>query len=97
METYFTIEELAQYLRCGEKTIRKWVLNRQIPFHKINKPIRFRLSEIEKWIDGDGAQVTAQIAAQIAAQSAAQIAGEETETADGGENGELEIKEAAND
>jgi len=55
VETYFTIEELAKYLNYAEKTIRKWVLNREIPFHKIHKTIRFRLSEIEKWVDNDGA------------------------------------------
>jgi len=53
VENYLTIEELAKYLKYSEKTIRKWVLNRQIPFHKIHKTIRFRLTEIEKWIDCD--------------------------------------------
>ena len=53
METYMNIEELAKYLGVAEKTIRKWVLNRQIPFHKIMKVIRFRVSEIERWIDED--------------------------------------------
>ena len=52
METYMTIEELAAYLKMAEKTIRKWVFNRAIPFHKINKAVRFRLSEIEMWVDG---------------------------------------------
>jgi len=55
VETYLTIEETAKYLNYAEKTIRKWVLNREIPFHKIHKSIRFRLSEIEKWVDNDGA------------------------------------------
>jgi len=55
VETYLTIEELAKYLNYAEKTIRKWVFNREIPFHKIHKSIRFRLSEIEKWVDNDGA------------------------------------------
>jgi hypothetical protein len=31
------------------------VLNREIPFCKIKKVIRFRLSEIEKWVDNGGA------------------------------------------
>jgi excisionase family DNA binding protein len=53
-EIYMTIEEVAVYLRLAEQTIRRWVLNREIPFHKIRKVIRFRLSEIEKWIDGGG-------------------------------------------
>jgi excisionase family DNA binding protein len=51
VETYLTIEELAHYLKVAEQTIRRWVLNREIPFCKIKKVIRFRLSEIEKWVD----------------------------------------------
>jgi excisionase family DNA binding protein len=54
MEVYLTIEGLAEYLKLAEQTIRRWVLNREIPFHKIKKVIRFRLSEIEKWIDSGG-------------------------------------------
>ena len=54
METYLTIEELAEYLKLAEQTIRRWVLNREVPYHKIKKVIRFRISEIEKWIDEGG-------------------------------------------
>jgi len=54
VETYLTIEELAGYLKLAEQTIRRWVLNREIPFRKIRKVIRFRLSEIETWIDAGG-------------------------------------------
>ena len=54
MEIYLTIEGLAEYLKLAEQTIRRWVLNREIPFHKIKKVIRFHVSEIEKWIDDGG-------------------------------------------
>jgi len=54
METYLTIEELAGYLKVAEQTVRRWVLNREIPYRKIHKAVRFRVSEIEKWIDGGG-------------------------------------------
>ena len=54
MQTYLTIEELADYLKLSQQTIRRWVLNREIPYHKIKKVIRFRVSEIEKWIDEGG-------------------------------------------
>jgi len=54
MQTYLTIEELADYLKLAQQTIRRWVLNREIPYHKIKKVIRFRVSEIEKWIDEGG-------------------------------------------
>jgi excisionase family DNA binding protein len=56
METYLTIEELASHLKLAVQTIRRYVLNREIPFCKIKKVIRFRLSDIEKWIAG-GAKV----------------------------------------
>ena len=57
METYLTVDELADYLKLKEQTIRRWVLNREIPYRKIRKVIRFRLSEIEKWINADGRQL----------------------------------------
>jgi excisionase family DNA binding protein len=54
METYLTIEGLAEHLKLSEQTIRRYVLNREIPYHKIKKVIRFRLSEVETWIDRGG-------------------------------------------
>jgi excisionase family DNA binding protein len=51
METYLTVMELAEYLKLSEQTIRRWILKREIPFCKIKNAIRFRLSEIEAWID----------------------------------------------
>ena len=52
MEVYLTIEELAVMLKLSEQTIRRYVLNKTVPYRKIKKAVRFRLSEIEKWIDG---------------------------------------------
>jgi excisionase family DNA binding protein len=54
VETYLSIEGLAKYLDIAEKTVRKWVLNRDIPYHKIMKVIRFRVSEIEQWVETSG-------------------------------------------
>jgi excisionase family DNA binding protein len=49
-----TIAELADYIKLSEQTVRRYVLNRTVPYHKIHKAVRFRVSEIEKWIDGGG-------------------------------------------
>jgi excisionase family DNA binding protein len=54
METYLTIEEAAAYLKLANQTIRKYVLNKTIPYRKVQKSVRFRLSEIERWIDEGG-------------------------------------------
>jgi excisionase family DNA binding protein len=55
LETYMTIEEVAAYLKLAAQTIRKYVLNKSIPYRKVKKVIRFRLSELEQWIDRGGA------------------------------------------
>jgi excisionase family DNA binding protein len=54
VETYLTIAELADYIKLSEQTVRRYVLNKTVPYHKIHKAVRFRVSEIEKWIDGGG-------------------------------------------
>jgi excisionase family DNA binding protein len=54
METYLTIPELADYIKLSEQTVRWYVLNKTVPYHKIHKAVRFRVSEIEQWIDGGG-------------------------------------------
>jgi excisionase family DNA binding protein len=59
LETYLNIEGLAEYLKLSVQTIRRWVLNREVPFHKIKKVIRFRLSEIEQWVESGGKGVLA--------------------------------------
>jgi hypothetical protein len=43
--------------KLSGQTIRRYVLNKTIPYHKIQKAVRFRLSEIETWIDGGGISV----------------------------------------
>ena len=51
METYLTVEELAAYFKLTVQTVRRWILNNEVPFHKVNHSVRFRLSEIEKWVE----------------------------------------------
>jgi excisionase family DNA binding protein len=54
METYLTISEVAEAVKLSEQTIRRYVLNREIPYHKIKKVIRFKPSEVERWIESGG-------------------------------------------
>jgi excisionase family DNA binding protein len=54
MEIYLTIAELAGMVKLSGQTIRRYALNKTIPCHKIQKAVRFQLSEIERWIDGGG-------------------------------------------
>jgi excisionase family DNA binding protein len=49
-----TVKDVAEYMRLSEQTIQRYVLNKEIPYHKVKKVIRFRFSEIEMWINGGG-------------------------------------------
>jgi excisionase family DNA binding protein len=60
---YLTIEDMAALVKLSIQTIRRYVLNREIPYYKLKKAIRFSPSEIERWVkksreetaaDGDG-------------------------------------------
>jgi excisionase family DNA binding protein len=53
-----TVKDVAGYMRLSEQTIQRYVLKKEIPFHKVKRVIRFRFSEIEKWIDSGGADVS---------------------------------------
>jgi excisionase family DNA binding protein len=50
METYLTADELAKYLKVSKHTVRRWVCKKIIPFCRLNHAVRFKLSEIEKWV-----------------------------------------------
>ena len=54
METYLTVCELAGVLKLQEQTIRRYIAKREIPYCKIKRAVRFRPSQIEKWIDEGG-------------------------------------------
>jgi excisionase family DNA binding protein len=52
---YLTIFELSELTKFKVPTLRKYVLTRKIPFHKINRAIRFKPDEIQAWVAAGGA------------------------------------------
>lgn len=42
--------EVAAYLRCSPSTVRRMVRRGQIPHYRFGRLVRFRLSEIERWL-----------------------------------------------
>jgi excisionase family DNA binding protein len=45
------IHEIADYLGVAKSTIYKWVHQEYIPHIKMGKLVRFRLCEIDSWIE----------------------------------------------
>ena len=51
MERLLNINELAQMLGVEQSTIYAWTHQKTIPFIKIGKLVRFRLSDVESWLE----------------------------------------------
>jgi excisionase family DNA binding protein len=51
---YLTIFEVSELTKFKVPTLRKYVLTRSIPFHKINRAIRFKADEIKVWLASGG-------------------------------------------
>ena len=49
LEELISIPTLSHMLDVPVKTIRKWVWQRKIPYHKLGKLVRFDVREIRAW------------------------------------------------
>lgn len=50
----WTPRDLADYLSVKESVVRYWVRNREIPFVRIGRQIRFVPEDIQEWIAAKG-------------------------------------------
>jgi excisionase family DNA binding protein len=48
---YLNIEELSEYLGIKKSTLYAKVAKRQVPFYKIDRLIRFKKIEIDRWVE----------------------------------------------
>lgn len=46
-----SIDEISNYLDVEVSTVYAWVHTRQIPYYKIGRLVKFKLKEIEQWVD----------------------------------------------
>jgi excisionase family DNA binding protein len=49
-DTWFTVEELAAWLKLSKEWIYDSVQGNSIPYHRLGRQLRFRLSDIEQWL-----------------------------------------------
>jgi excisionase family DNA binding protein len=59
MEHYWKVREVAAALQISAQTVYRYVANGKIPFHKLNRSVRFKPSEIERWIESKGTDIPA--------------------------------------
>jgi excisionase family DNA binding protein len=59
MENYWKVKEVAAALQISVQTVYRYAANGEIPCHKLNRPVRFKPSEIERWIESKVAGIPA--------------------------------------
>lgn len=51
VERWINLEEIARHLSVSKDTIRLWIKKETIPYHKVGRQYKFRLSEVDAWVE----------------------------------------------
>lgn len=51
VEHLVSLEDVAAHLDVSKDTIRAWIKKGTIPFHKVGRQYKFRMSEVDAWVD----------------------------------------------
>lgn len=55
IERWVSSKEAAEHLGVNKDTLQRWINNKTIPCHRVGRLWKFRLSEIDNWIQSGGA------------------------------------------
>lgn len=50
-ERWQSLDDISKHLGVSKDTIRIWIKKEAIPFHKIGRQYKFRISEVDKWVE----------------------------------------------
>ncbi len=50
-EKWVNLEEIAAHMGLSKDTIRNYIKKDQIPYYRIGKQYKFKVSEIDAWIE----------------------------------------------
>lgn len=51
VERWLSLQEISKHVGCSKDTIRAWVKKGSIPYHKVGRLYKFRVSEVDAWIE----------------------------------------------
>jgi excisionase family DNA binding protein len=54
-EPWVSVDDVAKHLGVAKDSVYRWIETRGLPAHKIGRLWKFRLSEIDGWVEADGA------------------------------------------
>jgi excisionase family DNA binding protein len=54
-EPWLSADDIAVHLGVTKDTVYTWIADKAMPAHKIGRLWKFRASEVDDWVRGDGA------------------------------------------
>lgn len=51
VERWHSLNEISKHLGVSKDTIRIWIKKNTIPYHKIGRQYKFRISEVDAWVE----------------------------------------------
>ncbi len=54
-ERWVGVAEVAAHLRVAQASIYRWVESKDFPAHRVGRLLRFKLSEVDEWVENSGA------------------------------------------
>jgi excisionase family DNA binding protein len=55
IEPWVTLKEVAQHLQVSDETVHRWINGRGMPAHRVGRVWRFKLSQIDAWVENSKA------------------------------------------
>ena len=54
-ESWVSVDEIARHLGVAKDTIYRWIESRRLPAHRVGRLWKFKISDIDRWVEGGGA------------------------------------------
>lgn len=54
-EAWVSVDDVARHLGVAKDSVYRWIERRHLPAHKIGRLWKFRLSEVDAWVEAGGA------------------------------------------
>ena len=51
IERWYSLEEISNHLGVSKDTIRIWIKKGTIPYYKVGRQYKFKLTEVDEWVE----------------------------------------------
>ncbi|OIP29154.1 MAG: DNA-binding protein [Deltaproteobacteria bacterium CG2_30_63_29] len=56
-EPWVSVDEVAKHLGIAKDTVYRWIESKSLPAHRVGRLWKFKLSQVDAWIEAGGAAV----------------------------------------